>query len=772
MRDKRTGKALLLGALVAVCLSCIAPPPATGQTVKVSGQLIDAATRRPVHQGVVVLVETMQKTTTDTLGHFTFLLSAPGRYTMSVHHLAYCPLERMIIAGDTTMQMVVALEPALLEIEEMVVRSTRTPSLLRTTPYPLNIELQDQISRAHAVTLPDALRDVPGVALVRDGTWETALAIRGMSRSNIVTVVDDARIETSNDIAGALSLVNVHDLERVEVMKSPASAQHGSGAIGGVVNLVSKRPMFSEGFEAAGEMTTDYSTVDGGFSQYGAVDATTDRIAARLSGSVRHAGDTQTPAGPLANSHYNDFSLSGSLGVGLGAQQNLMLTYQRVQAEDTGIPGGSPIAVTASARYTLARRELVGAEYRVPHLSSAIPLLTLRAQRQEIDRAVEITNANGSVVTPHAVHTMLSGQAEARIVPLPSMLITAGAEVWQRKLDSRREKRAGKTITGERPLPLSWYTSAGLFVHDDWTVVPDRLTVTLGARYDWIRITNDAVLNPEYVITNGVTNPSPPNQQELWKAGSQRDGSWSANTGVLYALTSAIDLTALGSAAFRSPSLEERYEYIDLGSVVYVGNPALSSEKSLSVNAGFRVHSDPVIVHTDLFLNSMTNLVSQVPGLYENRPAYYRTNIGKARLYGFEVEVETALASWSALNVSAAYVRGRDTYNDRDLPQIPPFNGRVELRGIADPIGTFTLSVPWATAQNAPGAGESATPGYALLDAGFASTRLAFGPTNLSVRAEARNIFDKEYRNHLSTLRGIVRLEPGRNFVLSATLGF
>ncbi len=396
----------------------------------------------------------MQKTTSDAQGHFTFLLSAPGRYTMTVHHIAYCPLERMITAGDTATQMVVALEPAVLEIQEMVVRSTRTPSSQRTTPYPVNIELQDQISRSHAVTVSDALQRVPGVALVRDGAWETALAIRGMSRSNIVAVVDDARIETSNDIAGALSLVNVHDLERVEVLKSPASAQHGTGAIGGVVQFVSKRPLFSEGFETAGEMTTDYATVDGSFSQYGAIDATSEHIATRISGSVRHAQDTQTPAGPLANSHYNDFSLSGSLGVGLGAQQTVLLTYQRVQAEDTGIPGGSPIAVAASARYTLARRELVGAEYRIPHISSAVPLLTLRAQRQEISRAVEIVNANLSIVTPHAVHTMLSGQAEARIVPLPSMLLTAGAEVWQRKLDSRREKQAGKTLTGSGRCPF------------------------------------------------------------------------------------------------------------------------------------------------------------------------------------------------------------------------------------------------------------------------------------------------------------------------------
>jgi hemoglobin/transferrin/lactoferrin receptor protein len=765
-------RCLTMLLLCAVIASCVAPPCSASQTVILAGQVVDAVTHRPVPQGIVTLVETMQKTASDARGNFSFTLSKPGRYTMSVHHLAYRTLERMVTADELAHRMVIALEPAVLEAEEMVVRSTRTPSLLSTTPYPLSIELADRIGRAHAVTVADALQSVPGLALVRDGSWETALAIRGMSRANIVTIVDDARIETSNDIAGALSLVNVHDLDRVEVMKSPASAQHGSGAIGGVVQLVSKRPSFSEGFETSGEITSDYSTVDGGFSQFGAIEAGTDCVAARISGGVRHARDTQTPAGPLANSHYNDFSLSGSLGVALGGEQTALVTYQRVQAEDTGIPGGSPIAVTATARYTLARRELVGAEFRMPHLASAIPLLTLRAQRQEIDRAVEIINANLSVVTPHAVHTMLSGQAEARIVPMSSMLLTAGAEVWQRKLDSRREKRVGATITGERPLPLSWYTSAGMFVHNDWAVVPERLTVTCGARYDWIRVTNDRVLNPEYVIANGGSNPTPANQQQLWAPGSQRDGSWSAHAGVRYALTPALDLTALGSAAFRSPSLEERYEFIDLGSVVYVGNPALNSEKSLCANAGFRIHSELVNVHADLFLNSMSNLVSQMPGLYESRKAYYRTNIGKAQLHGFEVEIEGVLAPWSSVHVSAAYVRGRDTYNDLNLPQIPPFNGQVEFRGIADPLGTFTLSVPWATGQNVPGAGETATPGYALLHAGFASSQWTFGGTNVTLRTEVRNLFNKEHRNHLSTLRGIIRLEPGRNVVFSATLGF
>jgi hemoglobin/transferrin/lactoferrin receptor protein len=739
---------------------------------RIAGSVTDAITHQPVRQAIVAIVEIQQKTITDDEGRFAFDLMAPGTYTLSVHHVAYRALELALTVGAEPEPILCALEPAILQTDEMVVRCTRTPSVVSNSPYPLNVVEGDRLSQSHAVTLADVLERTPGLALVRDGAWETAIAIRGLSRSNIVTVVDDARIETANDIAGGLSLINVHDLERAEVMKSPASAQHGTGAIGGVVQLVSKRPFFTEHFQMNGELTSDFSSVDDCFSQYGALQWSFDRVAFRFSGGVRNAGDTETPAGPLANSRFHDFSLSGSLGFALGGDQSATLTYQRVQANDTGIPGGAPIAEPATAKYTLARRELVGLEYLIPHVSALIPLVTLRAQRQEIARAVEILNANGSVATPHAVHTMLSAQAEARLTPLPEMVLTAGTEVWQRKLDSRRERRVAGTVTGERPVPLSWYSSAGLFVHSDWAVKPGRLTLTCGARYDWIHVTNEGVLNPEYSITGGIVNTAPANQKQLWVSGSQADGSWSADAGLRYALTTWLDLTALGAAAFRSPSLEERFEFIDLGSIVYIGNPALSAEKSLCGNAGIRIHTDVLRVHADLFLNSMSNLVSQMPGQYEGRKAYYRTNIGRAELHGFEIDAERAITDWSVLNITAAYVRGKDTRNNVDLPQIPPFNGQVELRGIVGDVGTISVSTPWAAAQTSPGAGEGRTPGYVLLNVGFIGESWGLGGTRVSVRAEARNLLNKEFRNHLSTLRGNIRLEPGRSFLFSATFAF
>ena len=73
-------------------------------------------------------------------------------------------------------------------------------------------------------------------------------------------------------------------------------------------------------------------------------------------------------------------------------------------------------------------------------------------------------------------------------------------------------------------------------------------------------------------------------------------------------------------------------------------------------------------------------------------------------------------------------------------------------------------------AQDRPGPGETATPGYTTWDAGFVSRPLKAGGVTGTLRTGVRNLFDRAYRLHLSTLRGAVKLEPGRNLYASVTV--
>ena len=743
------------------------------QTVTLSGKVIDASTHQPIRDAVVVVLELGKRKNTADDGRFCFEHLASGRCTISVHHIAYAGVERSVLCNqgqsDST---IIDLQPALLQSGEVVVRSTRTSSAAQGIPYPFNVETNEQLVQQSSITVSDALKDSPGIALARDGSWETDVSIRGMGRSKIVTMIDNTRIETATDILGALSLIDLHDIDRVEIVKSPGSVLYGTDAFGGVLNLITKRNSFTDQPQMNAETTNDLSSVDGKVSQYAAFESSSDIYAMRLSGSDRNAENTMTPVGAIPNSQYHDFNINGSLGVQTFDNQSLFFSYQRSQAENTGIPGGAPLSASAVARYTLAKRELFGLEYVIPNLRPDFPLITIRLSHQDIDRDVEIIQTPSLTLTPHATNGTTSGQIESKITLSSSQMLTVGTDVWQRDLDSRRERTNTSTdqIIGDRPAPLSNFFSAGVYGQDDWHLVPDRLTLTLGARYDWIRVASDATLNPEYIITSGILQTSPPGQQILWNKTSARDGSWSANGGLSYALNSDLDLTTLISTAFRSPSLEERFEYLNLGSAVYVGNPYLHSEKSVSVNAGFRVHTDDIQVQSDVFFNRLTDLVAYAPGVFEGANAYIEQNIGEARLYGYEISIDQRLAAWNVLKYYAAYVRGEDTYDHTNLPQVAPLNGRIESRSILRSVGTLDVAATFSAEQKNLAAGEIRTPGYAIVDADLVSIPFTLEGFSFTFRTGVQNVFNKLYENHLSTLRGYIVFEPGRDFFLSTTI--
>jgi hemoglobin/transferrin/lactoferrin receptor protein len=754
--------------LFSVCFSI-----SHSQTITFSGQVIDAVSKLPISKAIVEVLEIGQRKSTDDFGYFRYNQIRVGRYTLSVHHIAYAYTEQYVVLtlnqNDT---IVINMHPVILKSGEVIIRSTRTSSVISNTPYPMDVAMSEELIRLPNVTISDALNKLSGIALVRDGTWETDISIRGMGRSNIVTMIDNTRIETAQDIAGALSLINVNDLERIETLKSSGSVLYGTGALGGVLHLATKRPSFSDQLQLNGELVNSATSVDDGLSHYAAIEASNNRYAVRMSSGYRRAGNTMTPDGVLLNSQYHDFSLNGSLGIRTFDNQSLFISYQRLQAEDTGIPGGSAFGLTSAVRYTLARRELIGLEYNIPNISQAIALLTVRLSHQEIDRNVEIIQSPLVTVTPHAVHNMSSIQVESKLCPLPNHLLVLGTEAWERELDSRRErllKNKNQTI-GERPIPASKYFSGGVYLQDEWTIVQNKLTSLFGVRCDWIRVRNDKTFNPEYIITSGILRTNSVDSTILWNGRSAHDRSWSANAGLQCSLSPYLDISFLAATAFRSPSLEERYQYLDLGNIVHVGDPNLQPERSLSLNIGTRAHTDGLNIQTDIFLNQLTNLITEVPGVFENRTALIKKNIGKARLYGFEISGEKSLTTRTILKTSIAYVRGEDTYSHTNLPQIAPFSGQMELNNHFHSVGTLDISCYYSSTQNNLAPGEIHTPGYMVFDLSWVSVPWNIGGLSLTVRSGIKNLFDRGYQSHLSTLRGVVKSEPRRNFFVSATL--
>ena len=173
-------------------------------------------------------------------------------------------------------------------------------------------------------------------------------------------------------------------------------------------------------------------------------------------------------------------------------------------------------------------------------------------------------------------------------------------------------------------------------------------------------------------------------------------------------------------------------------------------------------------LRSDIFLNELTDLVTEIPGEYEGRTAFIKTNIGRARLYGYEFSGRQKIAPWSAVRMTVSYVRGEDVRSHADLPQIPPLQGEIALSLSRNNVGRIDISSSFASAKTHQAAGEVSTSGYIVFDVGFSSVPLKLWQVSLVVRSGVENLFDRDYRNFISTLRGTVRSEPGRNYYLTA----
>ncbi len=389
-------------------------------------------------------------------------------------------------------------------------------------------------------------------------------------------------------------------------------------------------------------------------------------------------------------------------------------------------------------------------------------------------------------ITPSADHTNNNAQLQGNFWLFDSNNLVFGFDYWDRSYNGQREKyqlievldSSGNVVSttnkiiGEKPLPNSAYRSLGIFAQDEFKLFQDKLSTTLGLRYDFINITSEETVNPVYEIVNGVMNTQPANQKIIWDSTDTNNSSYSANLGFIFSIFTSLDLTLGLGSSFRSPSLEERFQYIDQGSFVRVGNPDLQPEKGQAVDLGIRYYSYNLKIISNLFYSYYNDLVTEVPGIFEGRNAFIKTNIGEARIYGFDFRTDYNFWSDYIFYATISYVKGDDLTTSGNLPEIPAPNGNIGFKfGLFEYLNADIYASIFAE-QNDIAEGEITTPGYVVFNFLLNTNPINFSAISFRIYSGVENIFDTTYRNHLSTTRGSITIEPGRNIFVKLACGF
>lgn len=744
------------------------------QTVQLEGNILDSETELPIGDVNVLSSINQLQVISDQNGKFKLTINAGNNVEIIFSRIGYKSYILTLESLRKDLLLEIRLEPTEISLGEITVTSTRYSKLEKDISLPLEVISSEKLEKNLALSVPDVLNNEPGINLVRDGIWGTDINIRGLSRQNIVTLVDGNRIETATNHAAALSLIDMFDIQRIEVIKGGVSSLYGTGATGGVINVTTKTPSYTDELRLSGTLSSGYNSVNEGGIGNMSLAAAIDKAFVRVSGSLRSAINTQTPQGRLPNSQFRDNYFSASAGILPFTDHELKINFQNFSGKDIGIPGGKTFPQTAIARYILANREMYSAEYRIKNLFSSLLNTSVKYFFQGIERKVELKPNSSTTTLPRAAHNSNGIQFQTNWLLNNYNQLVAGVDFWQRKYSGFRETivktNTSTRITADYPVPNSKYMSTGFYAQDEQRMLENQLVITFGGRFDLIKVTNAETRNPAYVINNGVTTFPPQNSLASFSAGEYHDKSWSGNVGLLYSLNENVDLTVNLAHAFRSPVLEERFQYINLGGDIYLGNPNLKSERGYFIDTGFRIWDENISLRTNLFLNNFDNLVIDKPVVADS--LFQKDNVGKARLFGFDLSVEYNFLKKIIFFATASFVRGEDTDNKTDLPQVPPFNGRIGLKTSSLKYVSVELASSIFAEQNKIAFGEKTSPGYVLLDLYLSSTTFDLSFLNVKLFAGVENIFDKAYRNHLSTNRSSILLEPGRNFFIRTNFAF
>src|SRR5208337_1954782 len=232
--------------------------PGTGS---LSGVVTDKQDGKPIQGATIVIPDLRMGTNTDVDGKYILNNLPKGVYLIQVSFLGYGTFNQKIDFSKTTSRDV-QLQVSSIEAAEIVVTGTSKATETKREPVPMVAVGKPYIEQqAASGNIIDAIANLPGISAVTTGPNISKPFIHGLGYNRVITLVDGMRQEGQQwgDEHGIE--VDQNSIDRVEIIKGPASLAYGSDAIGGVVNLLTALPV-AEG-QILGSVQGVYATNNG-----------------------------------------------------------------------------------------------------------------------------------------------------------------------------------------------------------------------------------------------------------------------------------------------------------------------------------------------------------------------------------------------------------------------------------------------------------------------------------------------------------------------------
>ena len=577
------------------------------------------------------------------------------------------------------------------QLEEIVVTATRIPTPLADTLPSTVIITAEEIERIKPRDFGNLLSRKSGLNFRDSGGRGSSggIFVRGANSDHVLILINGVRTGSATLGSTAIENIPLESIERIEIIKGPVSGVYGSDAIGGVIQIFTKKHQEEGTF---GSLESTFGTNkflkydaqagygDEGYSVYASLSKEStdgiDRTAFKGGGNEDDDSFKQT---------------SGNLSITANLQDNLVLAINHVQSsatteyDNTNARDTSPSfrEIKGEGWYQRSKQNTTSARFDYEH-SDQLSVTALLGSSTDSNRDIQLdTNQDDFFQTKKLDYSVQANQIFSS-----KNQISFGIDYQKDKISS-----ANNYAATER-------TNKGLFAL--WQNQLDRSSTVFSARHD---------KNNSY---GSISNYSV--QQS-------------------FAISNLYEIVGSYGTAFKAPTFNDLY-WPD------VGNPNLSPEESKSFEISLRFSRNEVNWQINAYQTKVQNLIAWAPIPNDPDNRWSPFNVNSAKMKGIEFDLAKRWESYSA-NVSVGYLDAEDESTGRFLDGRARLSGSLEL---GKQIDNLYLGVD-TYFEHARFDGSRKLPGYSVWGI---TARYDFSDT-LSISGRIDNLFDKEYVTNLAS---------------------
>jgi iron complex outermembrane receptor protein len=210
--------------------------------IRLNGSVVDSATHTPIKDAIIYIPDLRIVATTNDAGLYSFSNIPLGSYLLEIKYLGYASQTKEVIIKETTVANFVLLRSNM-EAKEVIVTGVSTATEQASDPIPVSIINKTDLLQNSGTNITDAISIAPGVSQITVGPAISKPVIRGLGYNRVITMNDGVRQEGQQWFDEFGEEIDEFSIDRVEILKGPASLRYGSDAMAGVINMLAAPPL-------------------------------------------------------------------------------------------------------------------------------------------------------------------------------------------------------------------------------------------------------------------------------------------------------------------------------------------------------------------------------------------------------------------------------------------------------------------------------------------------------------------------------------------------